>query len=96
MMDTNEVIDKLQRIKPDLQRDYAVKSVGLFGSFATGTYTDSSDVDILVEFERPVGWRFFALENYLEKTLNRKIDLVTASALKEQIKPFIISQVQYI
>ena len=96
MMDTNEVIDKLQRIKPALQRDYAVKSVGLFGSFATGTYTDSSDVDILIEFERPVGWRFFALENYLEKTLNRKIDLVTANALKEQIKPFIISQVQYI
>jgi predicted nucleotidyltransferase len=50
----------------------------------------------MVEFERPVGWKFFSLENYLEKTLERKIDLVTSNALKGQIKPFILSQIQYI
>ena len=95
-MDTKEVIDKLRHIKPFLQSEYAVKTVGLFGSFATGNYTDSSDIDILVEFERPVGWRFFSLESYLEKTLNRKIDIVTTNVLKEQIKPFVLRQVQYI
>jgi predicted nucleotidyltransferase len=79
-----------------LQQEYAVKTLGLFGSFADNTYTDSSDIDIMVEFERPVGWRFFTLEKYLEKAFNRKIDLVTAGALKEQMKPFILSQVQYI
>jgi predicted nucleotidyltransferase len=79
-----------------LQQEYAVKTVGLFGSFADGTYTDDSDVDILVEFERPVGWRFFTLEKYIEKALDRKIDMVTANALKEQMKPFILNQVQYI
>ena len=95
-MDTNEVITKLRQVKPYLQQQYAVKSVGLFGSFADGTHTDYSDVDIVVEFERPVGWRFFTLEKYLEQMLDRKIDLVTANALKEQIKPSILSQVQYI
>ena len=95
-MDTNEVINKLQRIKPQLQREYAVKKVGLFGSFANGAYTDNSDIDILVEFEHPVGWQFFKLEKYLEKTLHRKIDLVTVNALKEQIKPLILSQIQYV
>ena len=95
-MDTDEVISKLQRIKPQLQREYAVKTVGLFGSFTDGTYTDTSDIDILVEFERPVGWQFFKLEKYLEKELQRKIDLVTGNALKEQIKPYILSQIQYI
>jgi predicted nucleotidyltransferase len=95
-MDTNEVIDKLQQIKPYLQQEYAVKTLGLFGSFADNTYTDSSDIDIMVEFERPIGWQFFTLEKYLENIFNRKIDLVTANALKEQMKPFILSQIQYI
>jgi len=95
-MDKNEIIIELRRIKPQLQRDYAVKKIGLFGSFITGTYTDASDVDILVEFERPVGWQFFKLEKYLEKTINRKIDLVTVSALREQLKPLVLSQIQYI
>jgi len=95
-METSEVINKLQQVKPYLQQKYAVKSVGLFGSFADGTYTNSSDVDIMIEFEHPIGWQFFTLEKYLEKTLDRKIDLVTVNALKEQIKPFILNQVQYI
>jgi len=95
-MDKNEIIIELRRIKPQLQREYAVKKIGLFGSFITGAYTDASDVDILVEFERPVGWQFFKLEKYLEKTINRKIDLVTVSALREQLKPLVLSQIQYI
>jgi predicted nucleotidyltransferase len=95
-MNTNEAISKLREVKPYLQREYAVKQLGLFGSFAEGSQTDSSDVDLLVEFEHPVGWRFFTLEKYLADTLGRKIDLVTASALKERIKLSIINQVQYI
>jgi predicted nucleotidyltransferase len=95
-MNTNEVISKLQQVKPYLQQTYAVKTMGLFGSFADGTYTGASDVDIMVEFERPIGWQFFTLEKYLEKTLGRKIDLVTASALREQMKPFILNRMLYI
>ncbi|MDR1339375.1 MAG: nucleotidyltransferase domain-containing protein [Prevotellaceae bacterium] len=71
-MNTGDVINKLKVIKPYLQKEYAVKNVGLFGSFVDGTYTDDSDIDIMVEFERPVGWRFFSLENYLEKRLNAR------------------------
>ena len=96
IMDKNEIVVKLQQIKQDLQQEYAVKNIALFGSYAENTHTDNSDVDILVEFERPIGWQFFKLEKYLEKTFNRKIDLVTTNALKEQIKPYILSQIQYI
>ena len=95
-MRTSEIIDKLQQIKPELRQEYAVKNIGLFGSFVDGTYTNTSDIDILVEFEHPVGWQFFKLEKYLEKTLHRKIDLVTVNALKEQLKPLVLSQIQYI
>lgn len=92
----NEIINKLQEIKPILQKEYAVKKIGLFGSFIDNTNTSGSDVDIMVEFEKPIGWHFFTLETYLEKSLNRKIDLVTKNALKEPIKPYILNQMQYI
>lgn len=78
-----------------LRRDYAVKQIGLFGSFSDETNTDESDIDLLVEFERPIGWKFFSLEIYLESVFGRKIDLVTKNALKEQIKDRILNQVKY-
>jgi len=96
MKTRSEVINKLQEIKPTLQKEWDVKIVGLFGSFANESNTAGSDIDIMVEFNKPVGWRFFTLEDYLEKELNHKIDLVTKNALKEQIKPLILSQMQYI
>ena len=95
-MNTDDVIEKLKKIKPFLQQEYAVMSLGLFGSFADGTHTNSSDVDLIVEFEHSIGSQFFKLEKYLEETLDRKIDLVTESALKKQIKPFILNQIRYI
>ncbi|GHT62816.1 nucleotidyltransferase [Bacteroidia bacterium] len=96
MKTRSEIISKLQEIKPVLQKEWAVETVGLFGSFADESNTASSDIDIMVEFNSSVGWRFFALEAYLEKELNHKIDLVTKNALKEQIKPGILNQMQYI
>ena len=83
-------------MKPALYRDYAVKEIGLFGSFSDDTFSENSDIDILVELERPIGWKFFSLELYLERVFNRKIDLVTKNALKEQIKDAILSQVDYV
>ena len=95
-MNKNEVIDKLRAIKPVLQKNFAVKTLGLFGSFADGTNTDESDVDIMVELGHPIGWNFFKLEKQLEKALSCKIDLVTQNALKEQIKPYVFKQMLYI
>ena len=95
-MDTNEIISKLQCIKPHLQREYAVKTVGLFGSFAAGTYTDSSDVDIMVEFERPVGMEFIDLSYLLEKELNRKVDLVSLKGVKDKYLKEIEKDIVYV
>jgi uncharacterized protein len=75
MVTKNDIILKLKELKPLLYQDYSVKEIGLFGSFSDETFTEESDIDLLVEFERPIGWKFFSREIYLEKIFNRKIDL---------------------
>lgn len=96
MLSQNEILQKLKELKPVLNRDFSVKEIGVFGSFSNGNFSEDSDIDILVEFERPIGWKFFSLEMYLEKIFNRKIDLVTKNALKDQIKETILQQVNYV
>ena len=95
MITKNDILNKLNDLKPILYGEYAVKQIGLFGSFSDDSYTDHSDIDLLVEFEKPIGWKYFSLEIYLENIFGRKIDLVTKNALKEQIKDRILNQVKY-
>lgn len=96
MLSRNDILLKLKELKPTLYKDYSVKEIGLFGSFANEKYTDTSDIDLLVELEKPIGWKFFSLEIYLESVFGRKVDLVTKNALKEQIKEDILQQVDYV
>lgn len=95
MLDKNEILEKLRELKPILSEEYAVKEIGIFGSFANNEASDESDIDVLVELQRPIGWNFFTLQIYLEGIFGRKVDLVTKNALKEQIKDRILSQVNY-
>lgn len=96
MITKAEIINKLRDLKPVLYRDYSVREIGLFGSYADDSFTEDSDIDLLVEFEKPVGWKYFSLEIFLENVFGRKIDLVTKNALKEQIRDNILNQVKYV
>ncbi len=96
MLTKNEILSKLKELKPTLYKDYSVSEIGLFGSFSDESYTGESDIDLLVELEKPIGWKFFSLEIYLGKIFDRKIDLVTKNALKEQTKERILKQVNYV
>ncbi len=95
MISRNDILNKLSELKPMLYKDYSVTQIGLFGSFSDDSNTDESDIDLLVEFEKPIGWKFFSLEIFLESFFGRKIDLVTKNALKKQIKEKILNQVKY-
>ena len=96
MLTKEYILSKLAELKPALYEDYSVKEIGLFGSFSDETFSDDSDIDLLVEFEKPIGWKYFSLEIYLEGVFGRKIDLVTKNALKRQIKDRILKQVNYV
>ncbi len=95
MESKTDILNKLRELKPILSKEYAVRRIGLFGSFADNSADENSDIDLLVELEKPIGWKFFSLEIYLEKIFGRKIDLVTKNALKEQIKKDILNKVNY-
>jgi predicted nucleotidyltransferase len=96
MITRNYILLKLKELKPTLKKEFAVSEIGLFGSFSDGTFSEESDIDLLVELERPIGWKFFSLELYLEKVFNRRVDLVTKNALKEPVKDAILNQVNYV
>lgn len=96
MFSRTDIETKLQEIKPILTDKFHVSSIGYFGSYAKEQQTESSDLDLLVEFSQPVGWGFFTLERFLEQSLGLRVDLVTREALKERIKESILNQVRYI
>ena len=56
MITRNYILLKLKELKPTLKKEFAVSEIGLFGSFADGTSSEDSDIDLLVELERPIGW----------------------------------------
>lgn len=87
---------KLRNLLPFLRDEYKVSRIGYFGSYSTGMEDDKSDIDILVEFSQPCGWKFFTLEKLLEEQLGKEVDLVTIHAIKKQLKESILKQVKYI
>ena len=64
---------------PRLHEKYGVVRFGLYGSFVKGTAKKTSDIDLLVEFEKPLGWEFVAFADELEETFGRKVDVATFS-----------------
>ena len=70
----------LRKHKEELGERFGVRSIAIFGSYARGEESELSDVDILVEFERPVGWEIVDLRDYLEELLGLPVDLITKNA----------------
>lgn len=92
-----EIRQKLNNQLPLLKDKYHVKKMGVFGSFARGEQKRGSDLDILVEFDSPIGFfDFVRLENLLSRTLRKKVDLVSKKAIKPAVKKEIIKEVQYV
>jgi predicted nucleotidyltransferase len=81
-----EVCRRVGALRPELAR-LGVRSLALFGSAARGSLRAGSDVDMLVEFDGPARFDpFMDLKLLLEETLGRRVDLVTAGALKPALR----------
>ena len=97
-MKTEQEIKKiLTSIKPDLYARYSVKEIGIFGSYLSGNQKKSSDIDILVEYGKPVSLiEFVNLKNYLTDLLEIDVDLVMKKALKPNLGRRILREVVYV
>jgi predicted nucleotidyltransferase len=87
----------LKGLMPELQTRYGVKSLGVFGSYATGRQKKRSDVDLLVEFDGHVPvtlFKFLALELELGKAIGHRVDLVERDTLKPVIGKRILEEVK--
>ena len=90
-----EVLACLHEHTAELRR-MDVASLAVFGSVARDEAGPDSDVDLLVEFARPVGlFRLLALKEYLEAVLGRPVDLATRNALKRQFRDAILREAIY-
>ena len=96
-MRLEEIKKVINDYKKILTEQYRVKSIGVFGSYATDVPTSESDIDILVEFSDPPDiFEFIRLENFLTEILGVKVDLVTKKALKPILKEKILAQTIYL
>jgi predicted nucleotidyltransferase len=91
------ILASLKNLKKEVAKEYSVKKIGVFGSVARDEQTGQSDIDLLVEFSKPVGFiTFMRLENFLSERLGNKVDLVTSDSLKPVIRQDVLSEVIYV
>ena len=88
-----EIIDILKQRKKELREKYQVIEISIFGSYVRNEQKESSDVDILVEFEKTVSLlHIVALENHLCDILGLKVDVVPKKNIREELKEFILRE----
>lgn len=96
-MKLNQILQILKGLKKELQHEYCVKRLGVFGSFVRGENTTASDLDILVDFDGAIDFfQFVELEQHLSDILGRQVDLVSKKSLKKYIGQQILSEVVYV
>ena len=92
VMTREEALRRLSEHRGELER-FGVRSLDLFGSVARGDSGPGSDVDLLIEFDKPVGlFHFFRVQRRLEAILGRPVDLVMKDAIKRQLRARILAE----
>ena len=86
----------LSQLKPELESRFFVNSIGVFGSVVRDDYNDASDIDIIVDFKKPIGIEFIDLADYIEGQLKSKVDLVSKNGVKAKYFREIESEIVYV
>ena len=96
MQDTAGILEQLRGMRHELEDQYHIKRIGIFGSVRKKAQTDESDLDLVVEFSRPIGMMAFVhLKDLLSRRLNLRIDLVTPDGLHPLIRDQVMHEVVY-
>lgn len=96
MESLSDIQAALSSHRGELFARFPIKSLAVFGSFSRGAQKPESDVDILVEFDQPVGIEFIDLADYLETLLKRRVDLVSRRGIKPKYYERIKGELEYV
>ncbi len=94
MITKEKITSLLDEKRVYLSTEFGVQRIGLFGSYEKGTAEAGSDIDLVIEFSRPIGFRFFALAEYLEKLLGAPVDILTPAGLDGIRVPRVAQEIQ--
>ncbi len=96
MITKEEILNTLAKDKPELQRQFKVHKMALFGSYARGEQRADSDVDILVEVDPSIGLDFVTLAERIEELLGVGVDLVSSRAVTSKAMELIGPELIYV
>lgn len=97
MPSPENVSTRLAQFKPQLEQEYPISELGIFGSYARGEQRSDSDLDVLVAFDEPVTlFDLVRLENELTNELGVEVDLVTKDSLKPRIESRVTEDLVYV
>jgi hypothetical protein len=82
MTTKNQILKLLRNKRSYLSTEFNVKKIGIFGSYPKGSLHETSDIDIIVEFHSPVGFKFMELTEYLESLFGKKVNILTTAGLR--------------
>ena len=94
-MTKGDILAFLKKHKQMLSDNYQVKHIGLFGSYATGTNTDKSDIDIVVDMPSSFDL-YYDLKEYLESAFERSVDLGLKKSIRGMVREKIESETIYV
>jgi len=90
MKTIKEIKEILERNREKLEKEYNIKSIKIFGSYAEGKQKEKSDVDLIVDFKKtPTFIELIKIEEEISKLLDTKVDLLTEEGISPYIKPYI-------
>lgn len=95
-MTKEEILRILARDKSQMQKQFKVHRIALFGSYARGDQQADSDIDILVEIDPSIGLEFITLAEKLEKSLKTPVDLISSRAVTPEAFKFIEPELIYV
>ena len=96
MKELTHIKQILLKLKPELMGKFHVSSIGLFGSIVRNDFIASNDIDIIVDFSKPIGIEFIDLANLIEKELDKPVDLVSKKGIKPKYFSAIESEIIYV
>ena len=96
-MTLTDIKNKLTALKPELHERFGVSEIGVFGSWVRGEQKETSDIDVLVGFDRRTDlFDLMELQEFLEETFERKVDIAPRDSLREHIGKYILAEVEYL